>query len=183
MFNIAILVFLIIITLLIIYLIYNNITSNYNYFTARETIILRSSNLCTVNRDLLPVLNDNTNICCYDNNVKTGAYKLTTNSTIPLTLSAIPTATYYVNVCREFCNNGYTITLSGDILCNGETNITGIQSTKANACSKLIAPKFSDGTPCKGSALPIALVNNNLLYAYHMQTGVGIAQCNTVGPC
>ena len=188
MFNIVIFFLIVVIISLIIYLIYINITNNAKYLTAGETIIIKSSNVCTVNRDLLPVLDDNTNICCYDNNVKTGAYKLTTSGivngqTLPLTMSVMSTATYYVNVCRELCNNGYALTTNGDILCNGETSTLETQSIQANACANITAPRFSDGTPCKGSALPVGLVNNNLLYAYHIQTSTGLAQCNTVGPC
>lgn len=181
MFNIVIVLFYIIIISLVIYLVFISINGNKNYLAAGETIIIKSTKDCTVNRDLLPVVDDNTNVCCYNNNIKTGAYR--TNTSNGLTMSVIPTPTYYVNVCREYCNSGYTIINNGDILCNGETTILDTQSSKANACAKITAPRLEDGTACRGSALPVALVNNNLLYAYHVQTGLGISQCNTVGPC
>ena len=181
MFNIVIVLFYIIIICLITYIVYISITGNKKYLTVGETIIIKSVKDCTVNRDLLPVVDDNTNICCYNNNIKTGAYKINTSNN--LTMSVISTPTYYINVCREYCNSGYTIINNGDILCNGETTVLGTQSSKANSCVRVTAPKQEDGTPCRGSALPVALVNNNLLYAYHVQTNTGISQCSTIGPC
>jgi hypothetical protein len=181
MFNIVIVLFYIIIICLIVYLIFISINGNKNYLTAGETIIIPSTRDCTVNRDLLPVLDNNSNICCYNNNIKTGAYRANTNS--GQVMSVISTPTYYLNVCREYCNSGYTIINNGDILCNGETKITDTQSSNANACARITAPKLEDGTACRGSALPVALVNNNLLYAFHVQTNLGISQCNTLGPC
>jgi hypothetical protein len=142
-----------------------------------------------VDETKLPHLNASNNICCYNGGNKTGAYYIETTTTnsvgtvASVKLSVIPTPTYYINVCREYCGGGYTQTNTGDIQCNGETSINGIQSTQANACVKLTAPRFSDGTPCRGSALPVAIVGNDLLYALHAKVNNVISQCTSVGPC
>ena len=187
--NIALIIFYIFIALLIIFVLFITITGTVAYLAIRNTVILRNDNTCVVDESLLVTLDTNNNNCCYSEGIKTGAYYVETSvrnaagTNVPITVSVIPTQTYFLNVCREYCAAGYTLTNTGDIQCNTENNINSPQSLLANACVKLTAPRFSDGTPCRGSELPVAIVGNDLLYPLHAQVNGVIAQCTTLGRC
>jgi len=179
MFNFAILLFFIIVIFLIILFIVFTIIGVQNYTTANSTIVLSTRTNCDLPLDQLIQINTNSDICCYNNGQLTGAYYVETDD--GLAYSVIGTATYYVNVCREYCSFGYTVTDTGTIQCENESS-TGPQTTQANTCVAELKPEI-DGTACRGSALPIAARNTVFYYANHAAGPTGIAQCLTQGPC
>jgi hypothetical protein len=189
--NIALFILLGIIVVAIISLLFINTTNTVNYANVRGTVILQNTNVCSVNQDKLVTVDTTANVCCYNNNLKTGAFRVDVSvpslvvgaDPIPLEFSVIPVQTYYINVCREYCSAGYTLTSLGQIQCNGETGVTQPQSLLANTCVRITAPLFPDGTPCRGSELPIAIEQENLLYPLHAKVNGSIALCPTVGPC
>lgn len=187
--NPALIILYIFIALLIFFTLFITVTGTVLYLSTRDTVILRNNDACVVDESLLVTINANSNICCYSGGIKTGAYYVETSTTnsagtvVPIKVSAISTQTYYLNVCREYCAAGYTLTNTGAIQCNTENNINAPQSLLANACVKLTAPRFSDGTPCRGSELPVAIVGNDLLYPLHVQVNGVIAQCTSLERC
>src|SRR5258706_2133802 len=162
--NYPLIVLFIIIIIILAFILVTNVRNTVTYSTAKDTIILPASSACTVNADLIPHVDTDQNVCCYNNNVRTGAYYVQTAGPnpipgadpIPLAMSVIPVANNYITVCREFCSGGYTLLNSSTIQCNGETSTTSPQSLLANACVAISEPKFPNGTPCLGSALPVA---------------------------
>jgi hypothetical protein len=176
-----IILFSIVIILIILFIILN-MTGVNNWAQQRETIIIPATPDCDVALDSLIPINTDNDICCYNNGELTGAYFVSVpiNAT-QLGFSVIPVSTYYINVCRQFCNSGYTLNTDGTIQCNGE-NSNGNQTTQANNCVQLIKPQINN-LPCNGSALPLAALGINPYYAFNADTITGIAQCQVLGPC
>jgi len=176
-----VILFSFVIVLIILFIILNMIGVN-NWSQQRETIIIPSTPDCNVALDSLVPIDTNEDICCYNNGQLTGAYFVSVpiNGT-ELGFSVIPVSTYYINVCRQFCNSGYTLNTNGTIQCNGE-NSNGNQTIQANNCVQLIKPEIN-GNVCNGSALPIASRGISPYYAFNADTITGIAQCQVLGPC
>lgn len=181
--NASLIIMYVIVIILIILFIVLSISGMANLSAQRETIIIPSTGLCIKPLDQLVVVDTTQNICCYNNAQLTGAYFIQAESNGELLgMSVIPVSTYYINVCREYCSNGYTVNTDGTLQCEGE-NATGPQTTLANDCVSLIRPVFPDGQPCRGSAMPVGVLGVNPMYAFHMETNLGIAQCPVLGPC
>ena len=147
----------------------------------RSNIIIPNTSVCTVPTDQLIPIDRSQNICCLNNGRLTGAYYVKTIiNNRELEMSVIPSQRYYVNVCREFCSDGnYKINTDGSIEC-----VNNLTDTKlANNCVELLYPRFPDGTPCSGSALPVAILGINPLFALHVNTINGFPQCSVRAPC
>src|SRR5579872_1677408 len=166
MLNIPLFICFVFIVIFIAGIIYLAVVSLKKYAITAQTIVVPATTLCNPDRTTLVQVDTSQNVCCYNNGVPTGAFFVQTsapsiipgNPPVQLQFSAIPTLqTFYVTVCSEYCNSGYTLTATRDILCNGETTITQPQSLLANECASITAPFNPDGTPCRGSALPIAV--------------------------
>jgi len=181
--NAALIIMFCIIIVLIILFIVLSATSMKAWSEERENIIIQNTDLCTRPLDQLVIVDPTQNICCYNNAQLTGAYFIETNvNGQTLGMSVIPISTYYINVCREYCSVGYTVNSDGTLQCEGEGPL-GPQTVTANNCVELIQPVFPDGTPCRGSAMPVGVLGINPMYAFHMDTNLGIAQCPSLGPC
>ncbi len=181
--NVSLIILFIIAVILIVLLIILNITGMTAWAQQRETVIIENTDLCIRPLDQLIAIDRTQNICCYNNGALTGAYFVDTEiNGQKLGFSTIPVSTYYINVCREYCSNGYTVNENGTIQCEGET-ATGPQTVTANNCVDLIEPILPDGQPCRGSAMPIAALGITYYYALHADTPLGIAGCQNLGPC
>lgn len=191
--NLSLFIFFVFIFILIALIILGTMTYTTQYLASRETIIIPATNVCSVDETTLPRIDLSQDVCCYNNGVRTGAYYVQTEGVnsvpggppIPLEFSAIAVQTYYITVCREYCFSGYILTADGSIQCNGESSVTAPQSLQANACVSITEPLFPDGTPCRGSSLPIALAGNDLIYGFHVRTtpNSSIPLCSVLGPC
>ena len=170
----------VVIGILIMVLLILNILSTSRWLRARTTVVISSTDVCTLPTDQLTSINTSNDVCCYDLGEKTGAYVVDrVVDDTPLRLSVISTPTYYANVCREYCSNGYSINVDGTLTCLDSES----ETTLANKCVKLAQPKFPDGQTCKGPAMPIAVIGVNPLYALHASTAISFAGCSSVGPC
>lgn len=182
MINVSLIILFAIVIILIILFVVLSMTGMNNWAQERETIVIPTTRDCVIPLDELIVIDTTQNICCYNNGALTGAYYVQTESNgIELAFSTIPVATYYTNVCRQYCSSGYTINDNGTLQCEGETDI-GPETTLANDCVDLIRPEI-DGVVCRGSALPIAARGITPYYALNAETSLGIAQCPVIGPC
>jgi hypothetical protein len=183
-FPLIIMVFLAIALLtLLILLNYRGMNS---WVSVRQNVVIQNTSLCELPLDQLVQIDIQEDICCINNGKTTGAYyieKPVDDTTDILKMSVIPSPTYYVNVCREYCTAGYTVNSDGTLLCIGDTSPTDFQTNKANNCVDAIRPQFSDGTTCRGSAMPIAALGTTPMYGFHIDTSTGFAQCETRGPC
>ncbi len=176
-----IILFAILIIFIILFIIINMSALN-SWAQQRETVIIPSTQDCSVPLDELVPIDTSQNICCYNNGQLTGAYFVETESNgTPLEFSVIPVATYYINVCRQYCTNGYTVNTDGTLQCEGETS-TGTQTILANDCVSLIKPEINN-LPCKGSALAIAARGLTPYYALNADVNGVIAQCPVIGAC
>jgi hypothetical protein len=182
--SIALILLYLIVFILVITFIYLSIAAITSWNNARSIIIVQNTKVCTLPLDQLVPLDPTTNICCYSGGAPTGAYYVApTQDNVTIPMSVTPVATYYINVCREYCITGYTVRSDGTLQCQGEVNSSGPQTTLANTCVELIRPRFPDGTDCRGSALPVAALGTKPMYALHLNTSIGFAQCEILGAC
>lgn len=180
-----VIMYVFIILLLFLFAILSYIGIN-NWNKDRENVVIQSTNTCSLPLEELIQIDTKNDICCINNGHLTGAYYIEVpiaNTLDVLKMSVISEPTYYINVCREFCDAGSTVNSDGTLQCSDETELTDPKTTNANECIALIKPIEIDGKPCKGSAMPVASLGINPYYAYQISTSNGFAQCETRGPC
>jgi hypothetical protein len=156
-----------------------------NLLKERKNIIIPNTNRCVVPFEQLINLDTSQDICCLNNGRLTGAYYINVQNenmeSPPIEMSVIPVQTYYIDVCRAFCTNTYTVNRDGTLQCNDE--MTPTETILANTCVDLIRPQFINGVPCRGSSMPIARLGITNMFALNVKTANGIAQCQTRRAC
>lgn len=98
------------------------------------------------------------NPCCYENSNETNL-KVTLDQIPQFILAPFPT--YYLDVCKGFCQEY-----------NSTTRQCTIENENFTRCVNLLKPQ-----QCQGAAMPIAKSGSILYYAYKAGT------CSEVGPC
>jgi hypothetical protein len=146
----------------------------------RENIVISIPSTCNLPLEELVKIDRTQKICCESNGIRTGSYyveRTINNETLGFSVIAVPT--YYINVCREFCSEKYLQNDDGTITCVNNPEDTIL----ANVCVAVIRPVYSDGTSCKGGAMPIASLGTNSYFALHAKTNNGFAGCENLVFC
>ena len=140
-YNIAIVLFYVIILALVSLIIYFNIISGKNYVKGLTVTVTDDKKQCKFSN--LPTLNNN-------NKCKNGSYYIQTKDKNYYLLST--KSKYYLNVCKQLC--GGSTTSTGN--CSDEKNPAGFE-----ACIQDLQP----ASGCKNSVTPLAQKDGVVYYA------------------
>lgn len=145
----------IIIVLIIIFIILN-IFALISFKNQKNEIILFPEK-CALSIDTLPsVINKD---CCYIGDTLTASKYLK-----ELNMVVNPVPIYYLDVCKEYCTDGF----------DGKNCVNGTNQEEFNKCINISKP-----VNCKGLSMPVAASGVTLYYPNE----AGVGRCLDLRPC